>query len=115
MFKYKLSLKHVHDLIEVREGDERLVLRIDADPVSIVHMINKIEPRLNSIHKQEEAENEAESIAREYCGTIFGRKQMMKLFELYNGNAESVLDMCCRYTTDRLIKLITKAQKKAKL
>ena len=111
---YKLTLGHVHDLLEVQEGKERIRLRVDADPADIVRMINRIEPKLNNI-SGEGAAKEAEALAREFCGTIMGKAQTDKLFELYNGSAESVLDVCSRYFTGRLAKLITKAQKKARL
>ena len=115
MFHYKITLNRVHDLIEVREGMEHLILRVDADPVWIVYLINKLEPRLNSIKKEEEAKQEAESIARELCSAIFGKAQMERLFELYNGDAICVISVCSKYFSERLVKLITKAQKRAKL
>lgn len=115
MLKYKTSLGHVHDLIEVREGSERLVLRVDADPVNIVRLINRLDPQLSGIKEQEQAEKEAEGIAREICGTIFGKQQMHKLFEMYNGDSVAVLSLCSKYISERLLGLITKTQKKARL
>lgn len=115
MFKYKATLGHVHDLIEVREGKERLVLRVDADPINIVRMINRLEPQLSNIHDHEQAEKEAEGIAREICNAIFGKQQMHKLFEMYNGDSVAVLGLCSKYIAERLGNLITKVQKKARI
>lgn len=115
MFRYRLSMGRVHDLIEVREGTESLVLRVDADPIDLVRMINRLEPSMNNIQNQEEPEKEVESIAREFCTAIFGKDQTGKLFELYNGDGASVFGIVSRYFSERLGKLITKAQKKAKV
>ena len=115
MFRYKASLGHVHDLIEIREGKERLPLRVDADPISIVRMINRLEPQLDSIQNQEQAEKEAEGIAREICGTIFGNRQMDRIFEIYNGNSKAVLGFCSKYISEQLVKLVTRKQKKARI
>jgi hypothetical protein len=115
MFRYKASLGHVHDLIEIREGNERLPLRVDADPISIVRLIGRLEPQLSSIQDQEQAEKEAEGIAREICNAIFGKQQMKKIFEMYNDDSSAVLGICSKYIAERLGKLVTKKQKKARI
>lgn len=115
MFRYKASLGHVHDLIEIREGKERLPLRVDADPISIVRMINRLEPRMSSIQTNKESEKEVGEIAHEFCTTIFGDQQTDRLFEFYNLNADAVLGIISKYFTERLGRLITKTQKRAKV
>jgi hypothetical protein len=113
--RYRVSLGRVHDLIEVREGTERLMLRVDADPMDLVRMINSLEPRLSAIQDDAQAEQEAGGIAREFCDAIFGETQTNRLFDFYNSSGECVLGIIGKYFSERLGKLITKAQKKARL
>lgn len=115
MFHYKITLNRVHDLIEVREGTESLVLRVDADPMDIVRIITKLEPKLNMIQSNEEAKAEAESIGHEFCNVIFGRIQTSKLFEFYNNDALAVLDIISKYLSERLVMKVAKVQKRAKI
>lgn len=115
MFRYKLSLGRVHDLIEVREGTEHLILRVDADPMELVRTINSLEPRMNAIEDNAEAEREIDGIAREFCIAIFGAEQTDKIFDFYNKNGVAVLGIVGKYFSERLGRLITKAQKRAKV
>ena len=115
MFHYKITLNRVHDLIEVREGTEHLILRVDADAMDLVRTINSLEPRLNAIQDDAEAEKEADSIAREFCTAIFGNEQTDKIFDFYNNSGVAVLGIVGKYFSERLGKLITKAQKRAKV
>lgn len=115
MFHYKITLNRVHDLIEVREGTENLILRVDADAMDLVRTINSLEPRLNAIQDNGQAEQEADSIAREFCTAIFGKEQTEKLFDFYNYSGVAVLGIVGKYFSERLGKLITKAQKKARV
>lgn len=115
MFRYKLSLGRVHDLIEVREGTEHLVLRVDADPMELVRLITKLEPKLNAIQTNEEAKAEAQGIGQEFCTAIFGKEQTSKLFEFYNHDALAVLDVLSKYLSERLVVRVAKTQKRAKI
>ena len=115
LFRYRVSLGRVHHLVEVREGTETLLLRADADPMDLARMINGLEPRLNAIRDEAQAELEAEGIAREFCAAVFGEAQTEQLFGFYNGSAACVLAFVGKYFTEKLGREITKAQKKARL
>jgi hypothetical protein len=111
--RYKITLNRVHDLIEIREENERLPLRVDADPLEIVRTLNRLQPRLMKIQTDVNAKQEADAIAREFCDAIFGSKQTQQIFDLYNGDCACVLGLCSKYFGVRLGKLIAKAQKRA--
>lgn len=113
MFRYKASLNRVHDLIEVREGTEHMILRVDADPMDLVRLLNALEPRMNALDSGNE--KEADGIAREFCSAIFGAAQTDKMFDFYNGSGVCVLNIVGKYFSERMWKLITKAQKRARL
>lgn len=114
-WKYTISLGRVHDRIKVKEQNERISLRVDADAQELVDMINRTEPELNGLRKSNQAREDAGEIARRFCVSVFGEEQTGKLFDFYNGNGVCVLNVCSRYFADRLGKLITKAQRKARL
>ena len=115
MFRYRLSMGRVHDLIEVREGTESLVLRVDADPVDIVRVITRLEPKMSSIQTNEDAKAEAKEICKEFGSVIFGAKQTVRLFDFYNDNSFAVLSMISKYLSERLVDKVTKAQKRARV
>lgn len=112
---FRLSLNRVHDLIEVKEGTERLRLRVDADPMELVRLITKLEPKLNAIQTNEEAKAEARGICQEFCAAIFGKEQSSRLFEFYNHDALAVLDVLSKYLSERLVARAAKTQKRAKI
>ena len=105
----------VHDLIEVREGTESLVLRVDADPADIVRVIAKLEPKMDSIQTNEDAKAKAKGICTEFGNVIFGEKQTSRLFDFYNENGAAVLSMLSKYLSERLVDKVTKLQKRAKV
>lgn len=111
---YKLTLGRVHDLLELREGQERLFLRVDADPAELVRLINGLEHKLSAINA-DNAETEGAKVGREFCEAIFGKDQTGKIFTLYNNDGAAVLGLCTKYFTERLWKKITKAQKRARV
>ena len=115
MFKYAISLGRVHDRIIVREQNESLTLRVDADPHDLVKIMKRTEYDLRSLRKSEDIKKEAETISKKMCLTIFGEDQTQKLFDLYNGDGLCVLNVCSKYFTDRLGRLITKAQRRARI
>ena len=113
--KYTVSLGRVHDRIVVKEQNESLFLRVDADAQELVDVMKKIEPELYALKKSGQVREDAGEIARRFCVSIFGEEQTGKLYEFYNGDGVCVLNVCSRYFADRLGRLITKAQRKARL
>ena len=52
--------------------------------------------------------------ARYFAGVIFGSDQAEKLIDFYHGDGLCVINLCAKYMTGRLNKLIAKVQKKSK-
>lgn len=110
---YRISLNRIHDRVRITEGDERLDLRVDADPMRMVAGLNEAQRRLKSI-TEETGEKERNDIAVYFAGVIFGADQAAQLLEFYHDDAACVINVCGRYFSERLAKLIEKAQKRAK-
>ena len=108
-------------LFEVRTGrvrdnvrfDGGLTLYVDAESGVLVRGIADAQ---NAIHRITEisTEKEARAAALNFAAAIFGRKQAESLMEFYHDDAACVLNVCGQYFTQRLGKMITKAQKKQK-
>lgn len=108
-----LSLNRVHDSVQVVEGNDRLKLYVDADPMRLVAGLNEAQKRLKTI-KEEMPEDERNEIARFFASVIFDKEQANDLMEFYHNDAACVINICGQYFSQRLAKKITKAQKKAK-
>lgn len=108
-----LSLNRVHDRVEVVEGNDRLKLYVDADPMRLVAGLNEAQKRLKTIN-EEMPEEERNEIARYFASVIFDNTQANELMDFYHNDAACVINICGQYFSRKLAKLITKAQKKAK-
>lgn len=110
---YKISLNRIHDRVRITEGDERLDLRVDADPMRVVAGLNEAQRRLKII-TDESTVGERNNSATYFAGVIFGAEQAAQLMDFYHDDAACVINVCGRYFSDRLSKLIEKAQRRAK-
>ena len=110
---YKLSLNRVHDRVRITEGGERIDLRVDADPMRMVAGLNEAQRRLKTITDESTTEEKNE-IAVYFAGVIFGTEQAPQLMEFYRNDAACVINVCGRYFSARLAKLIEKAQRRTK-
>ena len=110
---FTMSLNRVHDRVRIVEGDERLELRVDADAMRMVAGLNEAQRRLKTI-TDESTEDERNSIAQYFAGVIFGAEQAPQLMEFYRNDAACVINVCGRYFSERLAKLIEKAQRRTK-
>lgn len=110
---YKISLNRIHDRVRITEGDERLDLRVDADPMRVVAGLNEAQRRLKII-TDESTVGERNNSAVYFAGVIFGAEQAAQLMDFYHDDAACVINVCGRYFSDRLSKLIEKAQRRAK-
>lgn len=110
---YKLSLNRIHDRVRITEGDERMDLRVDADPMRMVAGLNEAQRRLKTITDDTTTE-EMREIATYFAGVMFGADQAAALLEFYHDDAACVINVCGKYFSDRLSKLIAKAQKRMK-
>ena len=113
MRKFKISLNRVHDTVSIKEGNEKLVLKVDADPLRMVAGLSQAQKLMQSL-KTDSTEEETENAAKYFAQVIFGDKQAGELMEFYRNDAGCVINVCGQYFAQRLSKLISKAQKKIK-
>jgi hypothetical protein len=95
------------------EGDERLELRVEGDAMRMVAGLNEAQKRLRGLSDTSDAE-EQWSAAQYFASVIFGEEQAKALMEFYHDDAACVINVCGRYFSGRLAKLIEKAQRKVK-
>ena len=109
--KNEITLNRVHDTVCIREGDERLPLKVDADPGRIIAGLSVAGKLMKELTKDSTDEQRHEAIMY-YARSIFGPEQAEKLLDFYHGDIGCVVNVCGKYFTERLAKKITKAQKK---
>lgn len=115
---YQLSLNLVHDTVVFKEMGEKITLKVSAIPEKIVSSVQKCEPYLNKLgHKitEDNADQLIEQIrssALMFSIAMFGQDQTKKLLDFYNGDHVALLRACSLYFSNRLSKLIAKAQRK---
>lgn len=108
---FRISLNRVHDKIKIQQGNESLILRVDADPMKIAADMRKAAEKLqNSETMPEDERNQA---IKELAEAVFGAEQAYSLFDLYNHDSTCVMAVMSKYI-ERLTKLVTQAQKRQK-
>lgn len=109
---FRITLNRVHDTVRINEGAEHIDLRVDGDAMRIMAGLNQAQKMLNELNEQsgEEAMRDA---ALFFAGAIFGQNQAQALLCFYNGDPACVVNVCGRYFSGRLARLIEKAQKNA--
>lgn len=108
---YKLTLHRVHDRIKIVEGDESLVLLVDADPKRLVLQYQNAQDAMQMAVAKEDIDAQ-KAAGMQFADATFGKEQAGKLLELYGGDVGCVVNICLKYFQERLAKLIAKAQKK---
>lgn len=110
---HELTLNRVHDVITIREGDERLKLTVNGDAMRIVAGLNRAQAKMKEL--DETSPDEAVIEAAEYFATVlFGKEQAGRLMAFYANDPGCVITVCGKYFRERLAEKITKAQKKLK-
>ena len=118
MFKrgYTITLNRVHDVLTVREGNEKLSLTVDGDSMRIVAGLNVAQQKMNEITaKEDPTETEIREAAETFATVIFGKEQTEKLFAFYNNDPGCVISICGQYFKNRLAARIAKVQRRLKL
>jgi len=110
---YRLTLNRVHDSVLIEEGGEQLSLHVDSDPMRMVAALTDAQSTLRGI-TEESAQEERTKAAVQFAAAMFGPDQARELMEFYHGDPACVIALCGKYFSQRLVKLIEKAQKKAK-
>ena len=115
-FRPELSLNRVRDTVTIREGDERIVLKVDSDARSIINRLNRAQKMLSAMDENT-TDDERIQAAHDLSEAMFGVEQTKDLFAFYNYDAACVVAICGKYFGDPehgLGKKITKVQKKRK-
>ena len=114
MRPYRMSLNRVRDCVKLVEGKETLTLYVDADAMRIVPLIADARERILMAIQDtgEEREAKEKEAALYFASVLFGDDQALKLNEFYHGDISCIANVCSKYFTERLCRLITKAQKK---
>ena len=110
---FKISLNRVHDKVEIKEGDEKIMLRVDSDPMRMVAGLSQAQKMLQELNK-DSSDEETDKAALFFASVIFGKEQAETLVAFYHNDAACVINVCGQYFSKRLGKLITNAQKKMK-
>ena len=112
MFKgYKISLNRVHDTVTIKEGGDSLTLYVDADPMRMVAGISQAQRIMQALN-EESTEDQQRDAALYFAGVIFGKEQAEQLFSFYHKDSGCLFNVCGKYFSARLSKMIAKAQKK---
>lgn len=107
---YKMTANRVHDKVKFTEGNDSVILRVEADPDQLVAGLLEAQRLMKAIQTEEDVPKAAHFMAK----VLFGEEQAQKLLEFYYGNTGCVLEMLCRYFAGHLNKKIVAAQKKKK-
>ena len=110
---FTMSLNRVHDTLKIKEGNDSIILHVNADPRRIVAGLNGVQARLQSIN-EETPDAERLEHATVFANVLFGEDQAKQLADFYHDDYGCIISVCSKYFDQRLAKLITKAQKKAK-
>ena len=110
---FTMSLNRVHDTLKIKEGNDSIILHVNADPRRIVAGLNGVQARLQSIN-EETPDAERLEHAKVFANVLFGEEQAKQLADFYHDDYGCIISVCSKYFDQRLAKLITKAQKKAK-
>ena len=113
MFKpFTIKLRRVHDKVAITNGETTLNLTVDATPEKLVSGLLAARRKMQALGPESKKE-EMMDAARETAAAIFGDEQAQKLLDFYPEDTEmSVFDVCERYFSGRLNKLIEREQKK---
>lgn len=108
---YKISLNRIRDKVKINEGSDSLVLAVEGDAMRMVAALTAAQKTLKGL-TNESTEGDRQAAALQFAQAIFGNAQAAKLVEFYNGDALCIIGVCGRYFSERLAKLIARAQKK---
>lgn len=111
--RYEITLNRVHDTVVIREGEDKLTLYVDVDPMRITAGLVQAQQNLQKWNEKTQAKQQRE-YALFFAGVIFGQEQAQELLAFYHNNAGCVVNVCGQYFSNRLRGLIEKAQKKEK-
>lgn len=110
---YRISLGNVYDEIEVVRGEQTLNLSVDESPAKLVQGLADVHKRVQTMNR-ETPDAEWTACALMMAGTIFGQEQAQRLLDFYKGDHFAVINVCTKYYSERLQKLIKAVQTRRK-
>lgn len=113
MFKpFTIKLRRVHDRVNITNGETTLTLTVDATPEKLVSELLLAGKKMQALGPGSTKEEMLDA-AWDVAAATFGPEQAKKLMDYYpEDTAMSVFDVCGKYFTGRLNKLIEREQKK---
>ena len=109
--KKEINPYPVSDTVRFRNVDKTLTLTVRTGASSVVLGIKKAQERFKTLNDQS-PETERAAAAKEFAEAMFGGEQAERLIQFYDNDSLAVVNACGMYFSNRLTKLITKAQKK---
>lgn len=109
---YKITLNRVYDRVIIRENGETLALTVNGDTQRMVAGLTNAQHKMKEIANGEPTPEQTREISQYFASVIFGVEQAKKLSEFYADDPGSVINVCGKYFRERLVKLISKEQKK---
>lgn len=109
----EMSLGRVHGTLVITEGFDKLVLKVNEDPMRLTAGLVQVQKVLKT-WTDKTTEKQKRDIAMTYASVIFGTEQAKKLLDFYHGDAACVINVCAQYFARTLSRLINKAQKRMK-
>lgn len=108
---YRISLHRVHDRIKIVEGSDSIVLLVDADPNTMVLQMQNAHEKMQQALLTGDIDEQKKS-GMMFADAMFGKEQAGKLLEMYSGDVACVVNICQKYFSERLSRIIAKAQKR---
>lgn len=108
---FTITTHHVRDRVAFVEGNEKLVLYVDVDPLAFVAEMQKSITELKELNDNSTDEDFLNA-AKDLAVKMFGETQSQQLIEFYHGSAKQLFNVTSRYFVERLNGLISSKQKK---
>ena len=111
MFNHEINPYPISDKVTFRNVDQTITLTVRSDAPALVVGMKRVMDKLSKLNDEAE-ESEQIDAARFYARTLFGDEQGDNLVKFYNDDALAIVNACGICFQKRLVKKITKAQKK---
>lgn len=108
--KNEINPYPVSDTVRFRNLDKTITLTVRSGATKLVLGIRKAQEQFAKVN--DENESEVREAAVQFAETIFGKEQAEQLMQFYENDYMAVITACSLYFSNRLGKMITKAQKK---
>lgn len=108
---FQITSNRIRDKVAFVEGNERLVLTVDVDPLGIIDEMRGVIADLKALNENS-VDDDYMRVAEAMAVKMFGEKQKESLLDFYNHNPKQFFNIVSRYYIERLNGLVIAAQKK---